>query len=68
FEERATITQGADEEDIVRSGLEDTMIGSYREIREALVEKPELGDLRTAAFYISIRKIALSYQMLGIFP
>ncbi|MDX1903333.1 MAG: Glu/Leu/Phe/Val dehydrogenase [Thermonemataceae bacterium] len=68
FEERSSITQGADEEDIVRSGLEDTMIGSYREIREALVNKPELEDLRTAAFYVSIRKIALSYQMLGIFP
>jgi glutamate dehydrogenase (NAD(P)+) len=68
FEERANIVQGADEEDIVRSGLEDTMISSYREIRDALIEKPELGDLRTAAFYVSIRKIALSYQMLGIFP
>lgn len=68
YEERSRIVQGADEEDIVRSGLEDTMIGSYQEIREALKQKPELGDLRTAAFYIAIKKIALSYQLMGIFP
>ncbi len=67
-EERSKIVQGSDEEDIVRSGLEDTMIGSYQEIREALKQKPELGDLRTAAFYIAIKKIALSYQLMGIFP
>ncbi len=66
--ERANITHGSDEEDIVRSGLEDTMIEAYHEIRDALTAKPELGDLRTAAFYISIKKIALSYDMLGIFP
>lgn len=66
--ERADITHGSDEEDIVRSGLEDTMIGAYHEIRNALVTKPELGDLRTAAFYVSIQKIALSYQLMGIFP
>ena len=66
--ERADITHGSDEEDIVRSGLEDTMIGAYHEIRNALVAQPELGDLRTAAFYVSIQKIALSYQLMGIFP
>lgn len=65
---RADITHGSDEEDIVRSGLEDTMIEAYHEMRNSLVAKPELGDLRTAAFYVSIKKIALSYEMLGIFP
>ena len=65
---RADITHGSDEQDIVRSGLEDTMILAYHEMRDALLAKPELGDLRTAAFYISINKIALSYEMLGIFP
>lgn len=67
-EERKRIVRGADEEDIVRSGLEDTMIVAYQEIREALRQKPELGDLRTAAFYVAIKKIALSYQLMGIFP
>jgi len=65
---RADIIHGSDEEDIVRSGLEDTMIEAYHEIRDALIAKPELGDLRTAAFYISIKKIALSYDVRGIFP
>ncbi len=65
---RANITHGSDEAEIVRSGLEDTMIEAYHEIRDALIAKPELGDLRTAAFYVSIKKIALSYEMLGIFP
>ncbi len=65
---RANITHGSDEEDIVRSGLEDTMILAYHEMRDALIAKPELGDLRTAAFYISIKKIALSYELMGIFP
>ena len=66
--ERMELTQGADEEDIVRSGLEDSMITAYHEIREAMIQTPSITDLRTAAFYIAIRKIALSYQMMGIFP
>ncbi len=68
MEERMELTQGADEEDIVRSGLEDSMITAYHEIREAMIQTPSITDLRTAAFYIAIRKIALSYQMMGIFP
>ncbi len=68
IEERMELTQGADEEDIVRSGLEDSMITAYHEIREAMIQTPSITDLRTAAFYIAIRKIALSYQMMGIFP
>ncbi len=67
-EERLTLTRGADELDIVRSGLEDTMIEAFREMREAIRQKPELQDLRTAAFYIAIKKIGLSYEMMGIFP
>jgi glutamate dehydrogenase (NAD(P)+) len=67
-EDRISLTRGADELDIVRSGLEDTMIEAYREMREAMKQKPELGDLRTAAFYIAIKKIGLSYEMMGIFP
>ncbi len=67
-DERIAITQGADEEDIVRSGLEDTMIVAYREIREAMVKNPDISDLRTAAFFVAIKKIALSYEMMGIFP
>lgn len=58
---------GADEEDLVHSGLEETMAVAYHQIRD--VEK-SLGitDLRTASFVTAIKKIAISYQELGIFP
>ena len=57
---------GASEADLVNSGLEDTMVGAYHEIRE--LSKQHKTDQRTAAFISSIRKIAASYQQMGIFP
>jgi glutamate dehydrogenase (NAD(P)+) len=57
-----------DELTIVNSGLEETMRTAYREIRERLRQDPALGDLRTAAFFIAIEKIAHNYLALGIFP
>lgn len=60
------LSHGADEEDIVRSGLEETMIDAYNEINE--LRKKHDVDLRTAAFISAINKIALSYEQLGIFP
>jgi glutamate dehydrogenase (NAD(P)+) len=53
---------------IVNSGLEDTMIVAYQEIRETLRRQPEMGDLRTAAFVAAINKVAIVYEELGIFP
>jgi glutamate dehydrogenase (NAD(P)+) len=52
----------------VRSGLEDTMILAYHEMREIMRRKPNIKDLRTAAFYSATEKIAVSYESLGIFP
>jgi glutamate dehydrogenase (NAD(P)+) len=57
-----------DETSIVNSGLEDTMSVAYQELREALHQRPQLGDLRTAAFFVAIEKIARAYLELGIFP
>jgi len=57
---------GADELDLVRAGLDDTMRLAYRNIRETLREKPELEDLRTAAFYVAINDIALHYRSIGL--
>jgi len=67
-EQIAEATQGADEEDLVNSGLEETMIEAYHPIRE--VWKKEAGklDMRTAAMIVAIDKVALSYEQLGIFP
>ncbi|TGD78285.1 Glu/Leu/Phe/Val family dehydrogenase [Hymenobacter wooponensis] len=67
-EERQQIVHGADEIDLVRSGLEDTMITAYQSIRKVMDEVEGITDLRTAAFYAAIEKIGVSYQSLGIFP
>jgi glutamate dehydrogenase (NAD(P)+) len=66
--QRSTIIKGATELELVNSGLEDTMIRSYHEIRETLKNNENIGTLRTAAFVGAINKIAVSYQNLGIWP
>jgi glutamate dehydrogenase (NAD(P)+) len=66
--ERQSMVKVTDELAIVNSGLEDTMIVAYQEIREALRQQPEVGDLRTAAFVTAINKVAIVYEELGIFP
>ncbi len=66
--ERMVLTHGADEIDLVRSGLEETMIFAYNEIREIKKQDKRIEDLRTAAFVSGIRKLGVSYQALGIFP
>jgi glutamate dehydrogenase (NAD(P)+) len=65
---RCELIKGADEIDLVNSGLEGTMQNAYREIRGALFADPCLGDLRTAAYAVAIRKVARAYEELGIFP
>jgi len=57
-----------DELTIVNAGLEQTMIGAYREIRDTLRRQPSMQDLRTAAFVTAINKIAGAYGELGVFP
>lgn len=64
FEE---ITSGGGEEDLVNSGLEETMILAFHEIREMKNKHAEI-DLRTAAFILAIDKIATAYLQRGIFP
>jgi glutamate dehydrogenase (NAD(P)+) len=62
------IMHGADELDLVNSGLEETMVFAYNEIRDTWKESRKIPDLRTAAFATAIDKIAASYLSLGIFP
>lgn len=66
--ERALIARGADEIDLVRSGLEETMISAYHEIRNVMVTHPDIHDMRTAAFVLAINKISSDYLSLGIWP
>ena len=67
-DEHRRIAHGADEIDLVNSGLEETMIGAYRQIRELMRQDARITDLRTAAFLNALRKVATSYMELGIFP
>ncbi len=67
FKER--FISGADELALVRSGLDDTMRGAYAGMRELWHEKRAkdlLFDLRTAAYVISINRVAESYRSLGL--
>ena len=66
-EEGLKIVRGADEIDLVNSGLEETMITAYHQIHE-LWKFTRAGDLGTAAFLSAVRKVAATYLELGIFP
>ncbi len=60
------VALGASEEDLVNSGLEDTMVAAYHEVRE--LTKKHNTDQRTAAFISALDKVASSYSQMGIFP
>ncbi|MGD9900831.1 MAG: Glu/Leu/Phe/Val dehydrogenase [Calditrichaceae bacterium] len=62
------IARGADEKELVYSGLEETMITAYQAIRAIQAEHHDQIDLRTAAFIDALNKVAVSYFELGIFP
>ena len=66
-EQRLLVAKGATELELVNSGLEDTMIRSYHEIREIKMTKG-INSLRTAAFVGAVDKIAISYMNMGIWP
>ncbi len=66
--DRRAVVQGADELTLVNSGLEETMIAAYREIKTVRQNFPAITDLRTAAFVVAIEKVGRSYMELGIFP
>ena len=66
--ERTFLTRGADEVDLVRSGLEETMINSYDQIMEYFNRYKRIEDLRTAAFSCALDKVANDYLTLGVFP
>ena len=65
---RRVLLRGADEEDLVNSGLEETMIAAYNEIRETSRRYRSVDQLRTAAYILAIEKVGQSYLELGIFP
>ena len=66
--EKEFVARGAEEVDLVRSGLEDTMIHAYNEIRSVWKRKEGIEDLRTAAFVTALGKIGEVYIAMGVFP
>jgi len=58
--------RGAGELELVRSGLDDTMRSSFQAMRETWHEREDVNDLRTAAYLVSIGKVAASYQTKGL--
>jgi len=66
--QKKQIVHGADEQELVHSGLEETMITATREIMDLWKSNPDIPDMRTAAYVSAINKVATSYAELGIFP
>lgn len=58
--------RGADELELVRSGLDDTMRASYQAMREMWHGSAFVEDLRTAAYCVSVKRIADSYRSKGL--
>jgi glutamate dehydrogenase (NAD(P)+) len=58
--------RGAGELELVRSGLDDTMRAAYQAMREIWHSRDDVEDLRTAAYLVSIGKVADSYRALGL--
>ena len=58
--------RGADELELVRSGLDDTMRTAYQSMREVWHSRDGVTDLRTAGFLVAIDKVAQSYTAKGL--
>jgi glutamate dehydrogenase (NAD(P)+) len=58
--------RGAGELELVRSGLDDTMRTAYQAMREVWHSRDDVHDLRTAAYLVSIGRIASSYKAKGL--
>lgn len=56
----------ADELNLVRSGLEDTMCEAYQEIRQIWRSRDDVPDLRTAAYILAIGRVAHYYTEYAI--
>ncbi|ACU59022.1 glutamate dehydrogenase (NAD(P)+) [Chitinophaga sp. YR627] len=66
--ERKFIAHGADEVDLVYSGLEETMHAALHEVRTIMMNHKDIHDMRTAAYVCAIDKVGAAYDQLGIFP
>ncbi|MDX1519448.1 MAG: glutamate dehydrogenase, partial [Gammaproteobacteria bacterium] len=63
----AEIVRGADELDLVRSGLDDTMRLAYQQISEARARYKKIKDFRTACYVVAVSKLERSYIDIGVY-
>ena len=61
------LVYGADELDLVRSGLDDTMRNSYQQLKEVLDSNDKINDFRTASYVVAINKLVRSYIDIGVY-
>ena len=59
-------SEGAREIDLVRSGLDDTMVNAYQAISEIWNSREDIDSLRLAAYLLSIERIASTYHAKGL--
>ena len=57
--------EGANEIDLVRSGLDDMMREAYQKVRQIMIEN-DIPNLRTAAYKVALDRIATSYDSIGL--
>lgn len=57
---------GADELELVRSGLDDTMRDAFGKMKEVWASNSQVDDMRTAAYVVAIRRISNVYASLGL--
>ena len=58
--------RGADELELVRSGLDDTMRKAYQDMRTVWHERDDVDDLRMAGYIVAINRVAASYRAKGL--
>ena len=63
---KAKYLKGADELELVRSGLDDTMRIAYQSMREVWHSRDDVEDLRTAAYIVAVDRVAKSYRAKGL--
>jgi glutamate dehydrogenase (NAD(P)+) len=61
------LIHGANELDLVRSGLDDTMRNSYQQLKEAYNSNDNVNDFRTASYVVAIQKLVRSYIDIGVY-
>ena len=64
---RDELVRGADEFDLVRSGLDDSMRLALQEIIDTKNRTENVDDYRTAAYVIALTKLSRSYIDIGVY-